>query len=109
MLKNVVEDQKAGLSAEHPDRLRSQQELARAYTEKVGPKEAVTLLKEVVDIEKKKLHDKYPDRLALEHELARAYISGGQYNGDKAAGEDSRDRQDCDAYCDIDEANRLAS
>ncbi|KAL6713021.1 hypothetical protein ACLMJK_009417 [Lecanora helva] len=63
---------------DHPNRLASQYELARAYHANGQVKEAVKLLEHVVAIKKEVLAEDHPDRLASQHELARAYQANGQ-------------------------------
>ncbi|KAK4244388.1 putative kinesin light chain [Corynascus novoguineensis] len=58
---------------DHPSRLASQHELARAYQANGQVKEAITLLKHVVSIRERTLAEDDPDRLKLQHALARAY------------------------------------
>ncbi|KAL2700363.1 hypothetical protein AAEP93_008886 [Penicillium crustosum] len=76
---------------EHPDRLASQHELARAYESNgqikqavgllehvVAIKQAVGLLEHVVAVRERTLDEEHPDRLASQHVLAWVYKSNGQ-------------------------------
>ncbi|KAJ5290346.1 uncharacterized protein N7443_010599 [Penicillium atrosanguineum] len=63
---------------EHPSRLASQHELARAYQFNGQIKQAVELLEHVVAVEERTLDEEHPSRLASQHELAGAYQSNGQ-------------------------------
>ncbi|KAL9004632.1 MAG: hypothetical protein Q9188_002558 [Gyalolechia gomerana] len=63
---------------DHPDRLASQHELARAYQADGQVKEAVKLLEHVIATREKVLKEDHPNRLASQHELARAYKADGQ-------------------------------
>lgn len=58
------------LAKEHPDRLASQHELARAYQGNGQVKEAVQLLERVVAIKEEALVKEHPDRLASQDFLA---------------------------------------
>ncbi|KAJ6105164.1 hypothetical protein N7523_010238 [Penicillium sp. IBT 18751x] len=63
---------------EHPSRLVSQHELARAYLFNGQIKQAVELLEHVVAVQERTLNEEHPSRLASQHELARAYLFNGQ-------------------------------
>jgi tetratricopeptide (TPR) repeat protein len=63
------------LAEEHPSRLASQHELARAYQANGQIKEAVEL---VVSVESRINAEEHPDRLPSQHELASAYQANGQ-------------------------------
>ncbi|RYC80223.1 hypothetical protein BFJ63_vAg16890 [Fusarium oxysporum f. sp. narcissi] len=89
LLEHVVAIKETTLAENHPDRLASQHELARAYRadgqikEAVKLlehviKEAVKLLEHVVAIKETTLAENHPDRLASQHELAGAYQANGQ-------------------------------
>jgi len=67
------------LDPEHPHRLASQHELARAYMGNGQHRRAAELLEEVVEIEKTTLDPEHPDRLASQHTLAEAYMDNGQH------------------------------
>jgi hypothetical protein len=73
----VVAVQETTLDKEHPSRLSSQHELARAYQADGQIGEAVKLLKHVVAVEEKTLDKEHPNRLSSQHELARAYQADG--------------------------------
>ncbi len=75
--REVHESRAQRLAEDHPDRLASQHELARAYLENGQIKKAIDLLEHVVDV-KEKLAKDHPDRLASQHELASAYLADGQ-------------------------------
>ncbi|KAJ5721763.1 uncharacterized protein N7483_009697 [Penicillium malachiteum] len=64
---------------EHPDRLSSQYDLARAYRSNRQFKQAIELLESVVEVEKRTLDEEHPDRLASQYNLARAYKSNRQF------------------------------
>ena len=66
------------LAEDHPSRLLSQHELARAYQANGQIKEAVKLLERVVAIQAEVLAEDHPSRLASQHELAGAYQANGQ-------------------------------
>ncbi|KAJ5186125.1 hypothetical protein N7491_006004 [Penicillium cf. griseofulvum] len=63
---------------EHPSRLASQHELAKAYKSNGQIKQAVELLEYVVAVRERTLDEEHPDRLASQHTLAGAYESNGQ-------------------------------
>ncbi|KAJ5089799.1 hypothetical protein N7532_008483 [Penicillium argentinense] len=63
---------------EHPSRLASQHELARAYQSNGQIKQAMEILEHVVTVKERMLDEEHPDRLASLHELAIAYQSSGQ-------------------------------
>ena len=65
-------------SEDHPSRLASQHELARAYYVNGQVKEAVELLQYVVTIKETVLKEDHPSRLASQHALAVAYYANGQ-------------------------------
>ncbi|KAH8591237.1 hypothetical protein B0O99DRAFT_520040 [Bisporella sp. PMI_857] len=69
---------KSQLLEEHPDRLASEHELARAYLYNRQTKQAITLLEDVVAIEKKTLAKEHPDRLVSQQVLALAYLDNKQ-------------------------------
>jgi hypothetical protein len=60
------------LAEDHPDRLTSQQNLAKAYLANGQVKEAVQLLEHVVAIRERVLADDHPHRLASQGVLAMA-------------------------------------
>jgi tetratricopeptide (TPR) repeat protein len=66
------------LAEDHPDRLVSQHNLARAYQANGQVKDAVRLLEHVVAIQKRVLAENHPDRLSTQHNLALAYQTNGQ-------------------------------
>jgi tetratricopeptide (TPR) repeat protein len=66
------------LAEDHPSRLASQHELARAYQVNGQVKEAAKLLEHVVAIKTEVLAENHPSRLVSQHELARAYQVNGQ-------------------------------
>ena len=78
VLKEVVRIKTQTLAEDHPSRLASQHELARAYKANGQVKEAVVLLEEVVGIEAQTLAEDHPSRLASQHELAGVYEANGQ-------------------------------
>ena len=63
---------------DHPDRLKSQQWLARAYLKDGQVKNTVELLEQVVTIEEKALREDHLDLLSSQHVLAQAYLSDEQ-------------------------------
>ncbi|CAL5870085.1 uncharacterized protein PFLUO_LOCUS4319 [Penicillium psychrofluorescens] len=65
---------------EHPDRLSSQHNLARAYAhgDDRQTKKAVEMLQHVVAVRERTLGEEHHNRLASEHELASAYLDDGQ-------------------------------
>jgi tetratricopeptide (TPR) repeat protein len=67
------------LSEDHPDRLASQYELARAYQTNGQVEQAVKLFEHVAKIQETTLAEDHPDRLASQYELARAYQTNGQF------------------------------
>jgi tetratricopeptide (TPR) repeat protein len=69
---------KSNFLEEHPSRLASQHELARAYRAGGQIKKAVELLEHIVAIDEKTLAEEHPDRLASQRVLARAYEADGQ-------------------------------
>ncbi|KAF4338143.1 ankyrin 3 [Fusarium beomiforme] len=76
-LEPVVETRER-IQEDHPDRLASEHELARAYLEDGQTKKAVEMLEHVVEIRERILAEDHAHRLASEHELARAYLADGQ-------------------------------
>ncbi|KAG7402728.1 Nephrocystin-3 [Fusarium oxysporum f. sp. rapae] len=78
LLEHVVAIRKKTLAENHPDRLASQHELARAYEANGQIKEAVKLLEHVVAIQEKTFAENHLSRLASQHVLARAYQANGQ-------------------------------
>ncbi|KAI8656304.1 NB-ARC domain-containing protein [Fusarium sp. Ph1] len=83
LLEYVVSIREKTLAENHPDRLASQHNLARAYQANGQIEKAVDLLEHVVSINEKTLAENHPDRLASQNNLARAYQANGQI--DKAA------------------------
>jgi tetratricopeptide (TPR) repeat protein len=69
---------KDNLAEEHPLRLSSQHELARAYQADGQIKKAVELLEHVVAVGTRILAEEHPDLLISQHVLARAYQADGQ-------------------------------
>jgi hypothetical protein len=67
------------LAEDHPDRLASQLELARAYLANGQVKDAVRLLEHVVAIEGQVLAEDHPDRLASQRSLAKAHQAYRQF------------------------------
>ncbi|KAJ5246312.1 hypothetical protein N7468_001295 [Penicillium chermesinum] len=63
---------------EHPSRLASQRNLARAYEFNGQFKQAVELFEHITTVHKRTLDEEHPSRLASQHELARVYRSNGQ-------------------------------
>ncbi|KAI5456159.1 hypothetical protein BGZ63DRAFT_96455 [Mariannaea sp. PMI_226] len=78
LLEHVVAIEEEALAEDHPDRLASQHELARAYQANGQIKEAVELLEHVVAIQKEALAEDHPSRLASQHVLGGAYQANGQ-------------------------------
>ena len=66
------------LGEDHPPRLASQHELARAYLASGQVTDAVKMLEQVVAIRGRGLAEDHPDRLVSRHELAGAYRANGQ-------------------------------
>ena len=63
---------------EHPHRLASQHNLAKAYQADGQVKKAVELLEHVVAVYTRVLAEEHPNRLRSEHDLAMAYLADGQ-------------------------------
>ena len=78
LLEQVVKIQEQIRAEDHPHRLTSQYELARAYHANGQVKDAVQLLEHVVKIEEQTLAEDHPDRLTSQHVLAGAYQANGQ-------------------------------
>ena len=78
LLERIIAIEAEVLAEDHPSRLASQHELARAYQANGQVKEAVKLLERVVAIRREVLAEDHPDRLASQHELAIAYQANGQ-------------------------------
>ncbi|KAK6429616.1 hypothetical protein LTR95_014238 [Oleoguttula sp. CCFEE 5521] len=78
LLEQVVAIEERVLAEDHPDRLTSQRELARAYLANGQVKDAVRLLEQVVAIRERVLAKDHPDQLASQHELATTYQADGQ-------------------------------
>jgi tetratricopeptide (TPR) repeat protein len=78
LLEHIVKILEQTLAENHPNRLASQHELARAYLANGQAKEAVQLLEYVIKTEEPTLAENHPDRLASQHVLGRAYLSNGQ-------------------------------
>ncbi|KAL9109383.1 MAG: hypothetical protein Q9187_008171 [Circinaria calcarea] len=70
LLEHVVKIRETTLAETHPDRLASQQVLARAYNANGQIEQAVELLKHVVKIKETTLAETHPDRLISEDALA---------------------------------------
>lgn len=81
--REVHESRAQRLAEDHPDRLASQHELARAYLADGQIKKAVDLLEHVVDVEEKLAKD-HPDRLASQYALANAYLTNENEQIEKA-------------------------
>ncbi|KAG7402588.1 Nephrocystin-3 [Fusarium oxysporum f. sp. rapae] len=77
-LEHVVEARERILAEDHPDRLTSEHELARAYLTDGQTKKAVEMLEHVVKTQERILAKDHPYRLASEHVLAGAYLDDGQ-------------------------------
>ncbi|KAJ6025038.1 hypothetical protein N7540_005835 [Penicillium herquei] len=78
LLGDVCTWNESEFDEDHPSRLASQHNLARAYNSNGQIKQAVELLEHVVTVQDKTLDEDHPDRLASQHELAWAYNSNGQ-------------------------------
>jgi hypothetical protein len=61
------------LAEDHPDRLASQHELARAYEANGQDKEAIKLLEHVVSVKRKVMAEDHPSRLVSEELLIDFY------------------------------------
>ncbi len=72
LLEQLVRIRDTSLSEDHPDRLASQHELARAYQANGQIRQAVQLLEQVVRIRETTLNEDHPRRLASQHALACA-------------------------------------
>lgn len=72
IFEHVLHIREEKLAADHPDRLASQHELARAYLEDGRMAEAINSFEYVVRM-KSKLRANHRERLISQHELARAY------------------------------------
>ncbi|KAH7231616.1 P-loop containing nucleoside triphosphate hydrolase protein [Fusarium redolens] len=77
-LEGVLTYQETILAENHPDRLASQQDLARAYLANGQVKKAVGLLEHVLTIRKVIFAEDDLDRLLSQQELAGAYLADGQ-------------------------------
>ncbi|KAF2803835.1 uncharacterized protein BDZ99DRAFT_546416 [Mytilinidion resinicola] len=77
LLEQIVKIEET-LAEDHPDRLASQHELARAYEANGQISEAVKLLEHVIKIEGTSLAEDHPSRLASQQVLASAYQANGQ-------------------------------
>ena len=64
---------------EHPDRLTSQHELARAYLAVKEVEKATAMLESVVEIRKKVLKEGHPYRVDSIYELALCYYRARKY------------------------------
>ncbi|KNB16589.1 hypothetical protein FOXG_14414 [Fusarium oxysporum f. sp. lycopersici 4287] len=73
MLEHVVAVEETTLAENHPSRLASQHELARAYKANGQVEEAVKLLKHVVVVRETTLAQNHPDRLVSEELLQYCY------------------------------------
>ncbi|KAF2647497.1 hypothetical protein K491DRAFT_549286, partial [Lophiostoma macrostomum CBS 122681] len=73
LLEHVVAVREQVLAEEHPDRLASQHELARAYQADGQVKQAVELLEHVVAVKEQTLRDDHPSRLVSVRALAALY------------------------------------
>jgi hypothetical protein len=69
LLKHVVAVRERTLDEEHPDRLASQHELARAYQSNGQIKKAMELLEHVVAVQERTLDEDHPDRLVSQRAL----------------------------------------
>ena len=78
LLEQVVAIRERVLAEDHPHRLASQHNLAKAYQTNGQVKDAVRLLEHVVAIHKRVLAEDHPDRLASQHNLASAYEADKQ-------------------------------
>jgi tetratricopeptide (TPR) repeat protein len=78
LLEQVVKIREQIQAEDHPSRLKSQDELARAYQANGQVKDAVQLLEHVVKIQEQTLAKDHPDRLTSQHVLAGAYQDNGQ-------------------------------
>ena len=78
VFREIVEDQSRTLIEDHPDRLVSQHELARAYLTNEQIDEVIKLLEHVTKISEEKLAEDHLSRLASQHKLARAYLTNEQ-------------------------------
>ncbi|KAG7406534.1 Nephrocystin-3 [Fusarium oxysporum f. sp. rapae] len=77
-LEHVVKIRERISAEDHPSRLTSEHELARAYLDDGHTKKAVEMLEHVVEIRERILAEDHPHRLASEHVLAQAYLDDGQ-------------------------------
>ena len=80
LLEQVVTIREQTLAEDHPDRLASQHELARAYQANGQVKEAISLLEQVVTIKEQTLAEDHPHRLASQQVLATMYWDVGRRN-----------------------------
>jgi len=69
---------KSNFLEEHPGRLASQHDLAKAYNADGQIKKALELLEHIVAIDEKTRPEEHPNRLSSQHELASAYQEDGQ-------------------------------
>jgi tetratricopeptide (TPR) repeat protein len=78
IFEHIVKIQAQTLAENHPDRLASQHELARAYLVNGQVREAVRLLEYVVKTRAQTLAENHSIRLTSQHVLAGAYLANGQ-------------------------------
>jgi hypothetical protein len=71
LLEYVVKIEEQTLAENHPDRLASQHELARAYFVSNRVDKAIALMEDVVEVKQKALSEDHPSRIASQNELAR--------------------------------------
>jgi eukaryotic-like serine/threonine-protein kinase len=67
------------LGPEHPDTLRSMNNLANVYVDEGKYAQAETLLSQTLEIERRVLRAEHPDTLKAMHNLARVYMAEGKY------------------------------
>ncbi|KAH7464015.1 hypothetical protein FOMA001_g17799 [Fusarium oxysporum f. sp. matthiolae] len=77
-LEDVVVIRKKTLAEDHPGRLASQHELARAYLNDNQIEKSIELLERVVEIQEKIQAEDHSGRLASQHVLALAYLDDNQ-------------------------------
>jgi len=73
LLEQIVAIREKVLKEDHPDRLTSQDVLARAYQADEQVSKAIKLLEQIVAIDKEMLKEDHLDQLTSQHVLARAY------------------------------------
>jgi tetratricopeptide (TPR) repeat protein len=77
-LEQTLESRKARLGPEHPDTLRSMNNLASAYMDARRLDKALPLLEQTLELHKARLGPEHPDTLCSMNNLALAYMHAGR-------------------------------